>query len=225
MDPNLIRRLLEETKKLEPFRERMEEMASIAEQTKSMLENTALEQFKNLEPFRHEIERLNEITKLRNTAVGAFGATERLALELAKTRPVEERMLESLYRPDYSRFDALLKTIKPIAQQRSEGFHATIKNQIKELQDSLSPDKELLIYYHSGTEVIRILHIATPDWETVVLTGVDEQGNPSRVISSIHSVQFVCKIIDVPPQQKRIVGFSMPEKEERAEVGGNAPAN
>ena len=189
----------------------IEQIRRMAEEAEKA--NSALEQIKKLQPFRHEIERLNDIMRLREIAGAALTETVKTAIESATSRSWEQRIMESL-RPDFSRFDAMMKQIKPIAQQRSEGFHSTIKRQIQELQKSLAPDKELLIYHHTGLEIIRILHIATPDWETVVLTGVDENGNPSKVIASIHSVQFVCKVVDVPPQQKRIVGFSAPEEKE-----------
>lgn len=199
-------------KKLEPLREQVEKMAPVAEHMKKMLDDPPHAQLKNLEPFRDQIEQFNEITKLKDMA-GGLSFADRLALDFAKSRPWEHRMLES-FRPDLSHFDDMMKNIKPIAQQRSDGFRATVAREIQGMQKSLGPDKELLVYYYTGLEPIRVLNIATPDWETVVLNGVDENGNPSKIIASIQSVQFVCKIVDVPPQQKRVVGFSMPEQKE-----------
>jgi hypothetical protein len=108
---------------------------------------------------------------------------------------------------------SLLRAIHPIGQGQAEAFQAGVKQHIETLQSLLGPDEELRIYHFTPYESVRVLQIMLSAWNVVVLVGVDPEGNPTQIVSHIHAVNFVCKVIKIKPDQKPVrIGFVMPEE-------------
>ncbi len=133
------------------------------------------------------------------------------APEAGAGKPVEPAALEAMSRmidPVLLVGEAALPTP---AEERAANFQNYIREHIETLQKHLRPGEELFVYVHTGFEIIRVLNMSLPDWHMVVLTGLDVEDNPAQLITNIRSVQFVCKIVKVPPEQKHNpIGFRFP---------------
>ncbi|MEZ5352171.1 MAG: hypothetical protein R2762_06000 [Bryobacteraceae bacterium] len=115
---------------------------------------------------------------------------------------------------DELRHMSLLRAIHPIGRGQAEAFQEGVKQHIEALQSVLSQDEELRIYHFTPFESVRVLQIMLSAWNVVVLVGVDPEGNPTQVVSHIHAVNFVCKIVKIKPDQKpQRIGFVMPAAE------------
>ncbi|MEZ5399439.1 MAG: hypothetical protein R2729_07195 [Bryobacteraceae bacterium] len=113
---------------------------------------------------------------------------------------------------DELRHQSLLRAIHPIGQGQAEAFQQGVKQHIELLQSMLGEDEELRIYHFTPYESIRVLQIMLSAWNVVVLVGADPEGNPTQVVSHIHAVNFVCKVVKIKPDQKPTrIGFVMPE--------------
>ena len=84
--------------------------------------------------------------------------------------------------------------------------------QIQAMQKACKEDEELVVLFRSGTETIRVLEFIVPSWAVLVLAGVDEAKNTTRVVTTPESVQLVCKVMKVQPPGKAVrVGFRVPK--------------
>jgi hypothetical protein len=72
---------------------------------------------------------------------------------------------------------------------------AMMLGQIQAMQRPLKEDQELLVSIHAGEEMLRVLEIFVPGPQILVFSGIDSQGNVTRVISPVEAVQVVCKIV------------------------------
>jgi hypothetical protein len=106
--------------------------------------------------------------------------------------------------------DQIAPKPSPPAQPDSAG--AIMLGQIQAMQKACKEDDELVILFRSGPETIRVLEFIVPSWTVLVLAGVDEAKNTTRVLSTPESVQLVCKVMkaQVPGKPVR-VGFRLPK--------------
>jgi len=80
------------------------------------------------------------------------------------------------------------------------------------MQKACREDEELVVLFRSGAETVRVLEFIVPSWQVLVLAGVDEAKNTTRVVSAAESVQLVCKVMKVqPPGKPARVGFRLPK--------------
>lgn len=79
---------------------------------------------------------------------------------------------------------------------------ATILGQLQAMQKATKEDEELAVLCTAGAETLRVLEIFAPSWQVVVLTGIDADRNVTRLISAVHSLQLVCKVIKLAPPAK-----------------------
>jgi hypothetical protein len=77
----------------------------------------------------------------------------------------------------------------------TENLSAAFFAQIAGMQKALKEDEELAIYYHAGSESIRVMELFAPSRHLVVLTGTDAARNLTRIIASAESLQLVCKVL------------------------------
>ncbi len=80
------------------------------------------------------------------------------------------------------------------APGQPENVPGTFLAQINAMQRALKEDEELAVYYHSGSESIRVLEVFAPTRQVVVLTGTDAARALTRVIAAVDSLQLICKI-------------------------------
>jgi hypothetical protein len=89
---------------------------------------------------------------------------------------------------------------------------AIMLGQVQAMQRACKEDEELVVLFRSGAETIRVLEFFVPSAQVLVLSGVDEAKNTTRVVSCAESVQLVCKVMKVqPPGKPARLGFRVPK--------------
>jgi len=101
---------------------------------------------------------------------------------------------------------------KPSTPPQVDSVGAIMLGQIQAMQKACKEDEELVVLVRSGSETIRVLEFIVPSWQVLVLAGVDEAKNTTRVVSTAESVQLVAKVMKVQPPGKPVrVGFRIPK--------------
>ena len=123
--------------------------------------------------------------------------------------------------PDYSamsrKVEETVRNIRPPAQQKAESIKETITSHIKRLQTDLKEDEELLAYYFTGIEPIRVMHLLFQSWHLVILIGQDNGGNFSTAIMNIENVRLTFKVVKVKEDRPPVrIGFVLQDKGEEA---------
>ena len=86
------------------------------------------------------------------------------------------------------------------ADPKPETIGSIILGQIQAMQRPLTWEQELLVTVRAGEEMLRVIEIFVPSAAVLVFSGLDPQGNVTRVISPVDSAQVICKIVRVEPQ-------------------------
>ena len=101
---------------------------------------------------------------------------------------------------------------KPSTPAQLDSVGAIMLGQIQAMQKACKEDEELVVLFRSGSETVRVLEFIVPAWSVLVLAGVDEAKNTTRVVSAAESVQLVCKVMKVQPPAKLVrLGFRVPK--------------
>ena len=101
---------------------------------------------------------------------------------------------------------------KPSTPTQLDSVGVVILGQIQAMQKACKEDEELVVLFRSGSETVRVLEFIVPSWMVLVLAGVDEAKNTTRVVSTPESVQLVCKVMKVqPPGKPARLGFRLPK--------------
>ena len=66
------------------------------------------------------------------------------------------------------------------------------------MQKALKDDEELVVWFQSGAERLRVMEVFAPSRQMVVLSGHDAERNLTRVVCAVESLQLVCKVIRHP---------------------------
>jgi hypothetical protein len=85
------------------------------------------------------------------------------------------------------------------AQPAPLDIGAIIVGQIQAMQRPLKEDQELAVTFRAGNEMLRVTEIFVPNGQVLVFSGVDAEGNVTRVISPVDAAQVVCKVVHVAP--------------------------
>jgi hypothetical protein len=100
----------------------------------------------------------------------------------------------------------------PSTPAQADSVGAIMLGQVQAMQKACKEDEELVVLFRSGPETVRVREIIVPAWPVLVLAGVDEAKNTTRVVSTAESVQLVCKVMKVQPPGKPVrVGFRVPK--------------
>ena len=70
------------------------------------------------------------------------------------------------------------------------------------MQKALKDDEELAVHCHSGPERLRVVEMFAPSRHVLVVTGTDGERGLARVITTVESLQLVCRIVKVQPGTK-----------------------
>ena len=101
---------------------------------------------------------------------------------------------------------------EPSSPKQPGSVGAIMLGQIQAMQKACKGDEELVVLCRSGPETVRVLEIIVPSWTVMVLAGLDEAKNTTRVVSTAESVQLVCKVMKVhPPGKPARVAFRLPK--------------
>ena len=88
---------------------------------------------------------------------------------------------------------------KPPAPPPPYNLGADLVAQVQAMQKALKEDEELLVFFHTGGETVRVLEFFFPSWQVAVLTGIDKDKSVTRVIAAVESLQLVCRVAKAPP--------------------------
>jgi hypothetical protein len=101
---------------------------------------------------------------------------------------------------------------KPSTPSQPDSVGAIMLGQIQAMQKACKEDEELVVLFRSGSETVRVLEFIVPSWTVLVLAGVDEAKNTTRIVSTPESIQLVCKVMKVQPSRKPTrLGFRIPK--------------
>jgi hypothetical protein len=101
---------------------------------------------------------------------------------------------------------------KPSTPSQPDSVGAIMLGQIQAMQKACKEDEELVVLFRSGSETVRVLEFIVPSWTVLVLAGVDEAKNTTRIVSTPESIQLVCKVMKVQPSRKPTrLGFLIPK--------------
>ena len=104
----------------------------------------------------------------------------------------------------------LSATQEPAATPENPG--AVMLGQIGAMQKALKDDEELAVFFHCGGEKIRVMEIYLPSPQVAVLSGVDANRAPARVVSAVEALQLVTRTGKVQPGAKALrVNLVMPK--------------
>ncbi len=107
----------------------------------------------------------------------------------------KEAILDSLRPPELSKISETLSSDKPAAAGPTETVGVTILKQVQAMQTALKENEELVVLFHNGLEMLRVLDFFVPSPQVLVLAGIDTEKNITRVISSAESLQLTCKVM------------------------------
>ena len=106
----------------------------------------------------------------------------------------------------------LSATQEPAAAATQENPGAVMLGQIGAMQKALKDDEELVVFVHCGAERIRVMEIFLPSPQVAVLSGVDANRAPARVVSAVEALQLVTRTGKVQPGAKPVrVNLVMPK--------------
>jgi hypothetical protein len=89
---------------------------------------------------------------------------------------------------------------------------AILFGQIHGLQKALKEDEELVVWFSTATEKLRVMEIFLASPKVAVLSGRDAEHNLTRVISPVDALQLVIKVMKAPAGTKPSrVGLVMPK--------------
>ena len=86
------------------------------------------------------------------------------------------------------------------AEVKPETLGSVILGQIQAMQRPLTCEQELAVTVRAGEEILRVIEIFVPNQAVLVFSGLDPQGNVTRVISPVDAAQVVCKVVKVAAQ-------------------------
>jgi hypothetical protein len=91
---------------------------------------------------------------------------------------------------------------KEAAPPEAENVGATIVAQLNAMQKALKEDEELMVFFHSGAERIRVMEVYWPTWRVAVLKGVSQDRVMTRAISPVEALQLVVRVGKTQPGAK-----------------------
>ena len=94
----------------------------------------------------------------------------------------------------------------------AENLGAVIFGQIHGMQKVLKEDEELVVWFTSGGEKLRVMEIFLASPKVAVLSGHDSERNLTRAISPVDALQLVAKVMKVAAGAKAArVNLVMPK--------------
>ena len=111
-------------------------------------------------------------------------------------------------------WDEINRCVRSPAQLQAENVQAAIVDHIRQRQDSLSEDQQLLVYCETGFERIQVYQIVLPNHHALILSGLDADGNGSSVVATLNNIEITCKAVKAdPPAKPCRIGFIRPDED------------
>ena len=98
------------------------------------------------------------------------------------------------------------------APTKPESLGAVMLGQIMAMQRACKEDEELSVSVSAAGETLRVLEFIVPNWQLMVMAGLDAANRTTRVVSAPDNVQLVCKVLKVAAGRKPTrVAFRLPK--------------
>jgi hypothetical protein len=135
------------------------------------------------------------------------------------------RMMEAARMPDLRDFrmpvpprvtsmsEVMHTALYPLIQGQAENFVRILQEHVRTLESNLQTDESLCVYCNDGTRRIQVKEFRFPTWNIGILSGCDENENPTQLISHINGIQITFQII-ASPAKKSPIGFFVPSATE-----------
>lgn len=128
--------------------------------------------------------------------------------------------LEALPGPAPARDDHLealneiRRSLRDKAQQEAEGVRSAIIDHLRQKQQSLREDQELVVYWEGTGERFQVLQIVLPNHYSLILEGRDAAGNSVSRVVTLNNVEVTARVITVaPPVKPYRIGFIAPDQD------------
>jgi len=106
------------------------------------------------------------------------------------------------------------RSLRSQAQQKAEGVQSAIVDHIRQKQDTLADEQELVVYWEGGGERFQVRKFTLPNHYTVILEGIDGEGNESSRIVTMNNVEISSKVVTIAlPAKPYRIGFITPNKD------------
>lgn len=125
--------------------------------------------------------------------------------------------------PSFVEMARQLEEMYPIETPLNAGgklFYKALERWIRSLEADLEDDESLFIVHRQGATAIQVTDVAYPSAQTLVLIGVDTDGNEQHVFAHVSTVQIeISKMKRKPEQERSEIGFHsyLDDAEEEAE--------
>jgi len=118
------------------------------------------------------------------------------AIEAAK-----KNVIDSVVGPEPAKAE---KVVTPAALPQPEAIGPVILGQLQAMQRPLGEDRELVVTYTAGPEMLRVMEVFVPSPNVFVLSCMDTGQNVTRVVLPAEAAVLVCKVIRVPAGVKPV---------------------
>jgi hypothetical protein len=97
---------------------------------------------------------------------------------------------------------------------RSQGKNlvAVITERVRKLEANLKEDEELVVYCDAGLERIRATEFEFPTWHLAIVSGLDENNNPTQRIENVQDIKLTCKVLKTSKAARTKIGFTIPSE-------------
>ncbi len=126
--------------------------------------------------------------------MGLGDITKQLANEVIGAQ--KTKVLDSILPPDPVK--------KPETPAPPPELGNIIFGQIAAMQRACKDDTELVLKVHAAGETLRVLEMYAPNWQLFVLTGVDAEGQTTRIVTPVATIQLVSKVVKIPSEAKPV---------------------
>ena len=141
--------------------------------------------------------------------MGIGDITKQLAKEVVGAQ--KSKMFDSLRPADLAKKAEQVQAERPAAGP-AENMGGIVFSQINAMQKACKEDQELMVLVEAAAETLRILEIFAPSWQLFVMTGIDADGQVTRIMTPVVSLQLVCKVVKVQAEAKPVRVHFIPPK-------------
>lgn len=101
-----------------------------------------------------------------------------------------------------------LQDIRTPFNAGGELFYEALETWVRGLEEKLDDDQRLLIANYQGGTAVDVKEVAFPSARTLVLIGLDPDGNETHIFAHVSTVQLDIKIVPKDPGEERTpIGF------------------
>ena len=95
----------------------------------------------------------------------------------------------------------------------SKRYTEAVIEKIRTMESNLAADQELHIHCRTANGTMRVYRLQMTDQDVIVAHGLDEDENPTYLISTSNVLELTCKMVKAKPNSpKARIGFDIPDR-------------